>query len=56
MNWSSRQLHPEGGKKLDRTGLSNTTNTVDDFVLEGKVLEAAMKTMDHYDCHFTIPA
>ena len=49
-------LPKEMHTKMLENGLTPEANMVDDFVSEGKALEAAMKTMDHYNCHSTIPA
>jgi hypothetical protein len=39
--------------KMLENGLTPEVNTVEDFVSEGKALEAAMKTMEHYDRYST---
>lgn len=41
--------------KMLENGLTPEANTVDNFVSEGKALEAAMKTMEHYNHHSTVP-
>jgi hypothetical protein len=46
-------LPKEMRTKMLENGLTPEANTVDDFVSEGKALEAAMKTMEHYDRHST---
>jgi hypothetical protein len=51
-----RGLPKEMHTKMLENGLTPKANTVDDFVSEGKALEATMKTMDHYNRHSTIPA
>ena len=44
-----RGLPEEMRTKLLENGLTPEANTVEDFVSEGKALEAAMKTVDYYD-------
>ena len=41
------EMHTE----MLKNGLSPESNTVEDFVAAGKALEAATKTVDHYDHH-----
>ena len=36
-------------KEMLENRLTPEANTVEDFISEGKALEAAMKTMDHYN-------
>ena len=36
-------------KEMLKNGLTPEANTVEDFISEGKALEATMKTMDHYN-------
>ena len=42
-------LPKEMRMKMLKNGLTPEANTVEDFISEGKALEATMKTMDHYN-------
>jgi hypothetical protein len=44
-----RGLPKDMRTKMLENGLTPEANTVEDFVSEGKALESAMKTMNHYD-------
>ena len=46
-------LPKEMQTKMLKNGLIPKANTVDNFISEEKALEAAIKTMEHYDCHST---
>jgi hypothetical protein len=48
-------LPKEMRSEILKNGLTPEANTIEDFIVEGKVIEDAMKTMDHYNKQVSLP-